>query len=247
VIRDTLVVIAAGVVAGAVNSVAGGGSLLSFPALLAIGLDPLSANVTNTVGLVAGQVGGVRGYRRELAGQGRRLLRLAVPMGAGSLAGAVLLLTTPVAVFRALVPWLIIVACLALLVQPRIQALIGAHRGDHSLPLAAGLVLTGVYGGYFGAALGVLLLAVLAVFIDDSLHRLNAAKVALSGLVNAVAAISFALLGPVHWGHAAALAAGSLAGGLGGAEAGRLLPATWLRTGVAVAGMAVALVLIVRS
>lgn len=240
-------VAAAGVVAGAVNSVAGGGSLLTFPVLLGLGLDPLAANVTNTVGLVAGQLGGGLGYRRELRGQSRRLLALCGLIGGGGVVGAVLLLTTPVPVFQRVVPYLIIAGCVALALQPRLVHAVGAHRGERSWALRVLLVAVGTYGGYFGAALGVMLLALLAVAIDDTLQRLNAAKVVLSGVVNTLAATLFVLFGPVHWSDAAVLAVASLSGGALGAILGRRAPPQALRLAVAGIGVAVAAVLIVRG
>jgi len=235
----------AGLLAGMANTIAGGGSLLSFPALLAAGLSPLAANVTNTVGLVPGLATGSHGYRAELAGQGRRVLRLLVPMSVGGLAGTVLLLTTPSGVFTRVVPWLIISGCLALLFQPVLARLMGEHSGERSPAFRAGLVLGGAYGAYFGAALGVMLLALLSLFIDDTLQRLNAAKVACTTTVNAIAAVGFAIFGPVHWLDALALAAGTVVGGVLGAAVGRRLPSVVLRYGVASVGMGVAVKLLV--
>ena len=238
------IVAGAGVIAGAVNTIAGGGSLLSFPALLGAGLNPLVANVTNTVGLIPGQAAGGHGYRAELRGQRGRLVRLGVPMAVGGVVGATLLLTTPPGVFKLVVPWLILASCLALLLQPRLLRVMGEHRGDRSTPLRVGLVLGGTYGGYFGAALGIMLLALLALFIDDRLQRLNAAKVVLSGMVNAIAAIAFVLFGPVNWLCALVLGGGSLVGGTVGAHLGRRIPAEVLRVGVAVVGIGVAVKLL---
>ena len=239
------VVAGAGVIAGAVNTVAGGGSLLSFPALLGAGLNPLVANVTNTVGLIPGQAAGAQGYRAELRGQRGRLVRLGVPMALGGVVGATLLLTTPPGVFKHVVPWLILASCFALLLQPRLLRVMGEHRGDRSAPLRAGLVLGGMYGGYFGAALGIMLLALLALFIDDRLQRLNAAKVVLSGMVNVIAAVAFVLFGPVNWLCALVLGCGSLVGGRLGAHIGRRIPAEALRVGVAVVGAGVAVKMLV--
>ena len=199
----------AGVLAGIANTIGGGGSLLSYPVLLGVGLNPLAANVTNTVGLVPGLLTGAHGYRAELVGQGRRIARLLVPMAIGGLAGTVLLLRTSPGVFTRIIPWLIILGCLALLFQSLLARLIGAHAHDASPVFRGGLVLGGVYGAYFGAALGVMLLALLGLFIEDSLQRLNAAKVVCTTTVNAIAAIGFATIGPVHWMDALVLAAGA--------------------------------------
>jgi uncharacterized membrane protein YfcA len=235
----------AGILAGIANTVAGGGSLLSYPALLATGLSPLAANVTNTVGLVPGYLTGSHGYRAELSGQGRRLARMVVPMALGGLAGTILLLRTPPGVFTRVVPWLIIPACLALLFQPLVARLMGEHAGERSPVFAAGLLLGGTYGGYFGAALGVMLLALLALFVADRLQRLNAAKVVLSFVANIIAAVGFAIFGPVHWLDALVLAAGAVLGGVLGAAAGRRISPRALRYGVAAVGMGLAVKLIV--
>ncbi|MGO8685806.1 MAG: sulfite exporter TauE/SafE family protein [Candidatus Dormibacteria bacterium] len=235
----------AGVLAGAANTIAGGGSLLSYPALLGAGLNPLAANVTNTVGLVPGLLTGSHGYRAELAGQGRRIGRLLVPMAAGGLIGTVLLLRTSPGVFTRVVPWLIITGCLALLFQPLLARLLGGDAGERSVVFRGGLVLGGVYGAYFGAALGVMLLALLSLYIRDALQRLNAAKVVCTTSVNAIAAVGFAIFGPVHWLDALVLAAGTAVGGVLGAMAGRRIPATALRYGVAAVGIGLAVKLLV--
>lgn len=239
------VVAGSGVFAGMANTIAGGGSLLSYPALLGAGLNPLAANVTNTVGLVPGLVTGSHGYRAELAGQGRRLVGLMVPMGIGGVAGTVLLLKTSPGVFTRVVPWLIIPACLALLFQPALARLLGAHSGERSPAFRAALVLGGVYGGYFGAALGVMLLALLSLFIADTLQRLNAAKVVCTTTVNTIAALGFAIFGPVSWLEALTLAAGTVVGGVLGAAVGRRIPPAVLRYGAAAVGIGLAIKLLV--
>jgi uncharacterized membrane protein YfcA len=239
------VVAGAGVLAGIANTIAGGGSLLSYPALLGAGLNPLAANVTNTVGLFPGLASGSHGYRAELAGQGRRVRRMVVPMGLGGLAGTVLLLKTSPGIFTRIVPWLIILGCLALLFQPAIAQLVGEHAGEGSAGLRAGLVLVGVYGGYFGAAMGVMMLALLALYIQDTLQRLNAAKVVLNTVVNGIAAVGFALFGPVSWLDAVALAGGAVVGGVAGAVIGRRIPARGLRIGVAAVGIGLAVKLLI--
>jgi hypothetical protein len=239
------IVAGAGVLAGIANTIAGGGSLLSFPALLGAGLSPLAANVTNTVGLVPGLATGSHGYRAELAGQGRRVVRLAIPMAAGAVMGTALLLTTPPGLFTHIVPWLIIPSCLALLFQPALARVMGGHAGERSPVLSTGLVLGGVYSGYFGAALSVMLLAVLGLFIDDTLQRLNATKVALTTTSNAIAAVGFAIFGPVNWLDALMLAAGTAVGGRLGAAAGRRIPAPALRLGISAVGLGLAAKLLI--
>lgn len=239
------IVAGAGVLAGVANTIAGGGSLLSYPALLGAGLNPLAANVTNTVGLVPGLATGSHGYRAELSGQGRRVLRLLAPMSVGALIGMVLLLRTPPGIFTRVVPWLIIAGCVALFFQPALARRFTGHSGERSLTFRIGLVLGGAYGGYFGAALGVMLLALLASFVSDTLQRLNAAKVVLSAAVNAIAAVGFAIFGPVHWLDAAVLAAGAVVGGVLGAIAGRRIPPDALRLGIVAVGVALAVKLLV--
>lgn len=235
----------AGVFAGTANTIAGGGSLLSYPALLGAGLNPLAANVTNTVGLVPGLLTGSHGYRAELRGQGRRLIRLIVPMAAGAIAGTALLLSTSPGVFVRIVPFLIIIACLTLLFRPALARVVGGHAGERSLVFRTGLVLGGVYGAYFGAAMSMMLLALLALYVQDALQRLNAAKVVCTATVNGIAAIAFAVFGPVSWLDALALASGTVVGGVLGAALGRRIPETALRYGVAAVGIGLAVKLLV--
>ncbi len=239
------VVAGSGVLAGIANTIAGGGSLLSYPALLGVGLNPLAANVTNTVGLVPGLATGSHGYRAELSGQRARLIRLMVPMGLGGLGGTLLLLKTSPGIFTRVVPWLIILGCLALFFQPALARLMGDHSGERSPLFRAGLVLLGIYGGYFGAAMSVMLLALLALYIRDTLQRLNAAKVVCTTTVNVIAAVGFAIFGPVSWVNALTLAGGAVVGGLVGAALGRRIPPAALRYGVAAVGIGLAIKLLV--
>lgn len=239
---EAIGVAAAGFGAGAVNAIAGGGSLISFPALLAIGYPALPANVTNTVGLLPGYLGGSLAYRRELAGQRGRLPSLLVAAVLGAGAGAAVLLTTPASVFRAIVPWLVIAGCLMMLLQTRVAALLQrrSERHDYPVPLHIGVFLGGAYGSYFGAALGVMLLALLGMLLPEDLQRLNALKSALSLVVSIVGAVVFAAFGPVVWSAAAVLAGSSLVGGhLGGSLARRMSPRV-LRFAVVTFGLAVA-------
>jgi uncharacterized membrane protein YfcA len=242
----TIVLLAgAGFGAGAVNAVAGGGSLVTFPALLAAGYPSVTANVTNAVAVLPGYVGGSLAYRRELAGQGGRIRALAATSGVGSAAGAALLLSSPAALFEAVVPWLILGACGLLWLQPRAAAVAERHRDRRAsrVALHAVLFLGAVYGGYFGAGLGIMLLALLGVLLPDGLHRLNALKGVLSLIIAIVSAAGFALFGPIAWDAAAVVGAASLAGGAAGVRVARRLPAPLLRSGVVVFGVAVAIAL----
>ncbi len=238
----------AGLAAGAVNAVAGGGSLLSFPALLAAGYPSVPANVTNTVALFPGYAGSVAGGRAELVGQGARIRAIAATSVFGAVAGAVLLLTTPSEVFRAVVPYLILLACALLVLQPRLARLVQSRpsaRVEHrSLLLQTGVLLSSVYGAYFGAGLGVMLLGVLGVFLDERLQRVNALKNVLSLVINTVALLAFGLFGPVVWEAVLVVAVASLVGGYLGARVARRIPAGVLRAAVVAYGVVVALVLL---
>jgi uncharacterized protein len=240
-----LAVTGAGVVAGAVNAVVGSGSLITFPTLLAVGYPPVVANVSNTVGLVFGSISGAWGYRRELRDQSRRALVLGSGSAVGAVVGGVLLLALPGSVFDAVVPVLILLAVALMAFKPTPSsehAPVRAHTGAAT----GGTFLTGVYGGYFGAAQGVILLAVLRLAFDDDLQRLNAVKNVLASIANGVAAVLFVAVADVAWGAAALLAAGSIAGGALGAAYGRRLPERWLRRVVIVGGTIVAIVLLLR-
>lgn len=245
--ETTLLLAGAGLAAGAVNAVAGGGSLISFPALLAAGYPAVTANVTNTVALVPGYAGSVAGSRRDLKGQAPQVRLLGPTSVVGALAGAALLLTTPSEVFRAIVPFLILLGCALLLAQPRLARRIQAGSGRHSTwLLQVGVLLASMYGAYFGAGLGVVLLGLLGVFLSERLARVNALKNVLSTLVNVVALVAFGVFGPVAWEAVLVIALASLSGGyLGGRLAGRI-PSTALRAAVVVYGVVVALVLLVQ-
>jgi uncharacterized membrane protein YfcA len=235
-----LLVAGAGVVAGAINAIVGSGSLVTFPTLLAVGFSPVVANVSNTVGLVFGGVSGAWGYRRELRGQRARVLQLAGGSAVGALVGGILLLELPSSVFDAVVPILILLSVALMAFKPTPRA---AER-DHVTPATGGTFLTGIYGGYFGAAQGVILLAVLRLAFADDLQRLNAVKNVLAGVANAVAAILFIAVADVAWDAAALIAGGSIVGAWGGARYGRRLPDIWLRRIVIVGGTIVAVILI---
>ncbi len=243
-------ILAVGLAAGTLNTIVGSGSLLTFPTLLALGYPPVVANVSNTAGLVTGSISGAIGYRRELEGQWPRLRMLGLASLAGGLTGALLLLALPASVFRNVVPVLILVACALVAVQPRLARRRAASdrrlRAHGGLGLFAGVFLTGIYGGYFGAAQGVMLIALLGIFLDDSLQRLNAAKNVLAALVNGIAAVLFVIFADVDWAVAGLLAAGAIAGGQVGARLGRRIPPNWLRAGIIIVGVTVAVRLLVR-
>ena len=238
---EELLLAAAGLVAGTASAMVGGASLLTFPTLLAFGLPPLAANVTNTTGLVPTSVGHALASRLELEGSRSRLVFLAVPTVLGAGAGAVVLLSTPARMFEAVVPYLIAGASLLLLAQPWIVAHAGHRlvrtdrRGSWATAFASGL-----YAGYFGAAAAVLFMALVGLFSTESLHELNAIRNVLIGVANAVAMVIFAFVAPVHWDAAGALAVGSLVGGMIGARLARRVPARPLRVGIVLVGLAVA-------
>jgi uncharacterized membrane protein YfcA len=239
---EALAIFAAGTGAGAINAIVGSGSLITFPTLLAFGFPPVTANVSNNVGLVSGNFSGAWGYRRELAGQRGRLLVLGVPAAAGGLTGAILLLSLPARAFQLIVPALILIACVLVFVQPRLSAWLGGRSaGDRPAyggpVLIAGVFASAVYGGYFGAAQGVLVIGLLGILLDDTLQRVNAAKNVLVALVNGTAAIVFILFASVNWVVAALIAAGSTIGGLLGARYGRRLPPLVLRLLVVAIGL----------
>lgn len=230
----------AGLGAGTINTVVGSGTLITFPVLLAFGYAPVTANVSNTVGLVPGSVSGVLGYRRELAGQRSRAIRLGTMSVLGGATGAVLLLVLPAAAFAAIVPVFIALALVLTLVQPRLKLWLARRevdlegRGAILVPLA--IFLVGIYGGYFGAAQGILLLAILGVALSQDLHRTNALKNVLAGLVNGVAALYFVLAAHVDWGPAAVIAGASILGAQLGARYGRRLSPDALRAVIVVVG-----------
>jgi uncharacterized protein len=244
---EILAILAAAIAAGAINAVVGSGSLITFPTLLAFGIPPVVANVSNNVGLVPGNVSSVFGYREELAGQRGRLVRLGVASCAGALAGAVALLALPPGVFEVVVPALIIIACVLVVLQPRLSAWTERRKGrtEHVGPLLfGGVFVAGVYGGYFGAAQGVLVIGLLGVLLTESLQRINAGKNVLVTVVNGSAAVVFVIFAHVDWTAAALVAAGSTAGGLAGSRVGRRLPPAALRILVVVIGVIAAVKLI---
>ncbi|HVC07653.1 MAG TPA: sulfite exporter TauE/SafE family protein, partial [Solirubrobacterales bacterium] len=232
-IGEVLLIALAGLAAGAINTVVGSGTLITFPVLLAFGYAPVTANVSNTIGLVPGSVSGALGYRRELGGQRRRAIRLGAASALGGASGAVLLLVLPAAAFAAIVPVFIAVALVLVLFQPHLNRLLAERRPhlghEGGIFTALAVYASGVYGGYFGAAQGILLLGILGVALPQDLHRSNALKNVLAGLVNAVAGIYFVLAAHVAWGPVAIIAAASIVGAQLGARYGRRLDPAVLR------------------
>ncbi|WP_261574546.1 sulfite exporter TauE/SafE family protein [Frankia gtarii] len=261
---DALLTAGAGLLAGAVNAIAGGGTLIAFPALLTTGMPALTANITSSVGLLTGYAGGALGYRRELADQLDRLRALGPPAMLGGIVGAIVLLATPSDSFRALVPYLVLVSCLLLAAQTRLAALVARRRAAAggsgnggsgnggsgntvTWPTRIGIFVAGVYGSYFGAGLGVLLLGVLGILLVDDLQRTNALKTLLAFGVNALGVAVFLVTARVAWGYAGILVVASLLGGLLGARIARRLRPALLRTAVITLGVTVAIALIVRN
>ena len=241
-ILQMVVVLLAGVAAGSINTVVGSGTLITFPTLLAFGIPPVTANVSNTIGLVPGSVSGAYGYRRELSGQGSRAKYLGAGSLLGGVIGAALLLVLPSSAFSDIVPVLILLGLVLVVLQPRISAWVaarhgGARDGDGPWWVWPSVAATGVYGGYFGAAQGVILMGVLGIGIDDSLQRLNGLKNVLAGLVNAVAGLIFIVVAHVDWTVVALIAIGSVVGGQLGATVGRRLPPLALRVFIVVVGL----------
>lgn len=238
--------------AGAINAVAGGGSLVSFPALLAAGYPSKASNVTNTVALWPGYIGGSYGYRGELSRQRRRITALALPSVLGALVGSVILLQTPESAFDRLVPFLIVFACVVMAFQDQLSRWAQSHRlvaqHEEHVPFAlhAAIFILAVYGAYFGAGLGILTLAVLGILLPDDLQHSNALKGLLSALINLIAVVYFVAFGPVRWPPALVMAAGALLGGYLGVGLARRLGKRWLRVAVIAYGLFVAAVLLVR-
>ncbi|MEQ6899628.1 sulfite exporter TauE/SafE family protein [Nocardioides sp. YIM 152588] len=257
---EAVAVLLAGVAAGTINAVVGSGTLITFPTLLALGVPPLTANVSNSLGLVPGSVAGAVGYRRELAGQRTRMRRLLLVSAPAGALGALLLLVLPAGAFEAVVPFLIALGIVLVIVQPRLSAWVAARErargrdgGDGAwwLPFAA--FASGVYGGYFGAAQGVILMAVLGIGISDALQRLNALKNVLVAVVNGIAGILFVVVAgldlfgtqaEVDWLLVLLIGVGAVIGGFLGAAVGRRLPPLLLRATIVVVGTAALVVLL---
>ncbi len=234
-------IFAAGIAAGTINTVVGSGTLITFPTLLAFGYAPVVANVSNTIGLVPGAVSGATGYRRELEGQRQRVLGLATAALGGGTVGAVLLLVLPASAFKAIVPFFIALALILIITQKQINKLLGNRRRGHGERLGPGTLVgtffSGIYGGYFGAAQGILMLAILGLTIDDELQRLNAIKVITTGTTNLVAGVVFVIAAHVAWAPAGLIAGGSLLGGVLGSRFGRRLPPNALKAVIVIVGI----------
>jgi uncharacterized protein len=240
-IGEVITIALAGLAAGTINTIVGSGTLITFPVLLAFGYAPVTANVSNTVGLVPGSVSGAIGYRRELSGQRTRALRLGSTSVLGGITGAVLLLVLPASAFKAVVPVFIALALVLTLLRPRMNAWLLEREIDldrhGALPVVLAVYAIGVYGGYFGAAQGILLLAVLGVALRQDLHRTNALKNVLAGLTNGVAGLYFVFAAHIDWGPAAIIAVTSIVGAQLGARYGRRLHPDALRALIVVVGV----------
>ncbi|XVQ10834.1 sulfite exporter TauE/SafE family protein [Spirillospora sp. CA-255316] len=245
-VLDAAAVFAAGIAAGGINTVVGSGSLITFPTMVALGFPPVVANVSNNIGLVPGSITGAYGYREELKGQKPRLLRLGSASLVGALAGAALLLGLPAGAFDVIVPALIAIALVLVIVQPRLQRWLLSRRENHHPHggpwLWAGVLLAGVYGGYFGAAQGIVLIALLGIALDDELQRVNAAKNVLAAIVNGSAAVVFIAMWlfsdtRISWLAVLLVAVGATIGGLAGARVGRRIPPMALRAFIVLVGL----------
>lgn len=253
-IWEAVAVCVAGIGAGTINTIVGSGTLITFPVLLAVGLPPVTANVSNALGLVPGSVSGAIGYRRELAGQRGRVLRLGGAALCGAVAGAALLVTLPSSAFDLIVPVLIGIALILVIAQPRLARRVRRRREQNgSTPdphggwvLLVGMGLASAYGGYFGAAQGVIYLALMGLLLHDDLQRINAVKNILGAVVNGAAAVFFLFVADFNWTAVLLIAVGSAVGGLFGARIGRKLPPTVLRAVIVVVGVAAIVQLLLR-
>ena len=238
---ELLLLFGAGLGAGVINALAGGGSIFTFPVLIALGVSPVAANITNTVAICPGYVGGVLAQRRDLAGQGRRFLVLLPVTAAGGVLGAMLLTRTSDRAFLDIVPALILAGCALIAFQERVRRFLsrGAARISPGWAIPP-VLIAAVYGGYFGAGVSVIFLALAGLVIDDSLTRLNALKQAMSLAANLAAAVYFAGSGDVHWGAAGVMAVGALLGGAAGGRLASLVRPSVLRALVIAGGILIA-------
>ncbi|MFE7357885.1 sulfite exporter TauE/SafE family protein [Streptomyces sp. NPDC057543] len=251
---EMLAVFTAGISAGTINTIVGSGTLITFPVLLATGLPPVTATVSNGLGLIPGSVSGAIGYRAELAGQGRRVLKFAVGALIGGLTGAALLLTLPSTAFETIVPILVALALVLVILQPRISKAVQRRREQDATParpdggplLFVGLMLASVYGGYFTAAQGIIYLSLMGMLLDDTMQRLNAVKNVLAAIVNSVAAIFFLFAADFDWTAVVLIAVGSAIGGQIGAKVGRRLSPTVLRVLIVAVGTVAIVQLLLR-
>jgi uncharacterized protein len=250
-LTHVLLLVVAGLVAGGVNALAGGGSLITFPSLIATGLPSVDANVTNSVAVFPGYVSSVLGSRADLAGQGPRLRAILPASMVGAVGGCALLLLTPARAFEVIVPFLVLAAAATLAFQDRLRGLVGHPRAlpprRRAITLQVVVFVGAVYGGYFGAALGVMYVAALALVLDETLNRINALKNVLSAAVGLVTLVVFAIFAPIHWGAALTLAPATIVGGYAGARLARRLPSRVLRILIVTFGTAIGLVLLYRA
>ncbi|MEU7480061.1 sulfite exporter TauE/SafE family protein [Lentzea sp. NPDC042327] len=237
---EAVVVVIAGVFAGGINTVVGSGTLVTFPVLLAVGYPPVVANVSNSLGLVPGSLSGAWGYREELKGQRSRIARLLPASILGGVVGAILLVTLPDKAFAAIVPVLIVIALVLVVIQPWLNRKLADRRGngDGGVLLWLGVFAAGIYGGYFGAAQGVLVMGMMGVLLNEHLQRMNALKNVLTAFVNLIAGVLFIFIADVAWEAVLLLAIGSVVGGQIGAKVGRKLSPTVLRGVIVVVGVA---------
>ena len=246
-IWEAVAILLAGVAAGGVNAVAGSGTLFTFPVLLALGYPPITATVSNSIGLAPGTLSGTIAYRRELAGQKARLVRFGTMSFLGAVTGAMLLIYLPPGVFEAVVPFMIGAACVLIVLQPRVTTWIWSRRPatrNGGVLMPAGAYLTGTYGGYFAAAQGIILISLLGATLDDELQRLNALKNALAAITNGTAAVLYVLLASPAWPVVGLIAAGTVVGGYLGAGFGRKLSPTALRVVLVIVGLTAAVQLL---
>lgn len=238
---EAVAIAAAGMAAGTVNTVVGSGTLITFPVLLGFGYAPVTANVSNTVGLVPGSLSGAYGYRAELRGQRERIRSYGLASLGGGVLGAIALLALPAAAFKAIVPFFIAVALVLVVAQPWLASRLAARRqhgsSTHRRASLVAVFVSGVYGGYFGAAQGILLLAILGLALPDDLQRVNALKNVLAMIVNLVAGVVFILASSVAWAPAVLIMAGAIVGGQIGARYGRRLPPPMLRALIVIVGI----------
>lgn len=248
---EVALLLAAGLAAGVVNAVAGGGSLVSFPALIAVGLPPVAANVTNSVAVSPGYLASVAGARSQLRGQGRRVAQLLVTATVGTTAGSLLLLHSPERAFEVVVPFLVLGATALLAFQDPLRRLVGhphvASPARAAVSLHVMVALAGVYGGYFRPALGVILMALLALVIDETMPRLNALKNVGQAVIGMVTVAIFGFFGPVEWLAVAVLVPTTILGGYAGARLAPRLPRVWWRVGIVMFGTVIGVVLLVRA
>jgi uncharacterized membrane protein YfcA len=245
---EAIAVVIAGVFAGGINTVVGSGTLVTFPVLLAVGYPPVVANVSNSLGLVPGSLSGAWGYREELKGQRSRIAKLLPASILGGIVGAILLVTLPAKAFQAIVPVLIVIALVLVVIQPWLNRKLSHRRGhnDGGVLLWLGVFAAGIYGGYFGAAQGVLVMGMMGVLVNEHLQRINALKNLLTAFVNLIAGVLFIFIADVAWEAVLLLAVGSVVGGQIGAKIGRKLPPAVLRGVIVVVGVAAIVQLLMK-